>query len=199
MLVPPKVFSRLLLPRIFPNFDITCFFCKILFSLYFYNDTFLNFISWFYGLFLLVHCIFTLANLRSQYCLWFSAGIFLSILSCLFTQFQLVLCANVPCKSPLFYLIFLYPAQISEVVCDLFFWMCHSKYKFNRVFSAFLLYKSFQWKEPYQPMAEADFVLNLSYKKNGKTHAWKVWQSKKCYDSQQLSHFFVLVWFGLVF
>lgn len=117
------------------------FLCKTLFSLFFYDDTFLNFISWFYGLFLLVHCIFTLANLRSQYCLWFSAGIFLSILSCLFTQLQLVLCANVPCKSPLFYLIFLYPAQMSDVVCDLFFWMSHSKYKFNRVFLLFFCIK----------------------------------------------------------
>lgn len=59
--------------------------------------------------------------------------------------------------------------------------------------SAFLLYKSFQWKEPHQPMGEADFVLRLSYKENGKPHAWEVWQSSK----SAMSATFALLWFGL--
>lgn len=116
---------------------------------------------------LLVVCLFTFTDLRSSYPLWFCADLFLSILSHLFTQLPLLLCANASCKSPLFCLISLYSAQMSDAICDLFFWTSHSKHKFNITFSAFLLYKSFQWNQLYEPMGRADFFWGF-HRKNAK-------------------------------
>lgn len=183
-------------------FYTICFFFKILFSLYFCNDTFLSFISWFYGLSFLGNCLFTFADL-SWYSLCFSyLDIFLSILSHLITQLQLFLCANVPCKIFLFsWLSFTQPkCQMSSVTFT--FECLILNRNLTDFFSSLILYERFQWNPPYQPEGTADFFLRLLYKKKSKTRAWEVWQSLRSAVTVSNSHtpfgeFCGLVWFFL--
>lgn len=145
-----------------------------MFSLNFHSDTSLSFTSWFYGLSFLVDCLFTFADLRS----WFLSD-FLLTFSYLF---YLISSHNFSCS--------FVPVCLAKV--HLFAWFPFTQPKWQmlsltfsfeclivninltNLFSALLLYKSFQWNQPYQPIVRVDFVLRLSYKKKIKTHAWEV-------------------------